>query len=254
MDFDLNEQQAALRTMVRDFAEKEIAPVAQELDDKEEFPYGLVKKMGELGLMGLYMPEEYGGGGADALSFAIATEELARVDASVAVTPMVSQMAGLVLAQSGSEAQKRRWLPPLARGEIIGAFGLTEPGAGSDAGATQTAAVLQGGQWVINGTKCFITNSGTDITGFVIITAVTGKRGGHSEISAILVPQGTPGYTQAKGYKKLGWHASDTHELAFVDCRVPEENLVGEKGRGFHQFLRALDTGRITVASLGVGL
>ncbi|MFQ6112214.1 MAG: acyl-CoA dehydrogenase family protein, partial [Nitrospinota bacterium] len=250
MDFDLEEHHVAIKRLVRDFAEKEIAPYTRELEEKGEFPYEIVGKMGGLGLLGLPFPEEYGGGGTDNLCYVILLEELARVYPSIAVTVQADiSLGGIPLHLFGNEEQKRRWLAPLARGEMLGAFGLTEPGAGSDAGATATTAALDGDDWVINGTKCFITNAGTDITGFVIITVVTGKRpDGKKEISNLIVPKGTPGYSQAPPYKKMGLHTSDTRELSFDDCRVPRGNLIGERGVGFRQFLRVLDEGRIAVA------
>jgi short-chain 2-methylacyl-CoA dehydrogenase len=256
VDFDLTEEQEAFRAAVREFAEDVIRPRAEEMDRLEEFPLDIVKQMGEMGLFGLPFPEEYGGQGADFLTFCIAVEELARIDSSMAITleAGVGLGANPIFAE-GTEEQKRRWLVPMCRGEILGAFGLTEPGGGSDAGATRTTARLEDGEWVINGSKAFITNSGTSITGLVTITAVTGRQeDGHKEISAIIVPAGTPGFEVGRSYRKLGWHASDTHELSFDDCRVPEGNLLGERGRGFANFLRTLDDGRIAVAALGVGL
>lgn len=255
MNFDLNEHQIAIRKLARDFAEKEIAPVAQMLDERSEFHYGIIRKLGELGFLGLTFPEKYGGGGGDGLSYTILVEELARVDCSVALTVEASvTLGGFPLFRFGSEEQKQRWLVPLAQGKIIGAFGLTEPGAGSDAGATSATAVLDGDEWVINGTKCFITNTGTEMSGFVTITANTGKRGEKKEISNIIVPRGTPGYLQAKPYKKMGFRASDTRELSFSDCRVPRDNLLGERGAGFRQFLTTLDYGRVAMAAIALGL
>ena len=225
------------------------------MDRNEEFPYDLVRKMAELGLMGLPFPEQYGGAGADTVSYALAIMELARVDASTAITLAAHVSLGATpIYLFGTEEQKQRYLVPLARGEKLWGFGLTEPGAGSDAGGTQTRAVLRDGQWVINGTKAFITNSGTDITGGTTITAVTGQNNGKPEISNILVPQDAPGFTRSKKYRKMGWRASDTRELSFVDATVPEENLLGERGKGFHQFLTILDGGRISIAALSVGL
>jgi short-chain 2-methylacyl-CoA dehydrogenase len=256
VDFDLTEEQEAFRAAVREFAEDVIRPRAEEMDRLEELPLDIVKQMGEMGLFGLPFPEEYGGQGADFLTFCIAVEELARVDSSMAITleAGVGLGANPIYAE-GTEEQKRRWLVPMCRGEILGAFGLTEPGGGSDAGATRTTARLDDGEWVINGSKAFITNSGTSITGLVTITAVTGEQeDGTKEISAIIVPAGTPGFEVGRSYRKMGWHASDTHELSFDDCRVPEGNLLGERGRGFANFLRTLDDGRIAVAAIGVGL
>jgi alkylation response protein AidB-like acyl-CoA dehydrogenase len=258
MDFDLTEEQSEFRRTIREFAEEVIAPRAEEMDRLEEFPVDIVKQMGQIGLFGLPFPEEYGGQGADFLTLCIAIEELARVDSSMAITLEAGVGLGAnPIYADGTEEQKQRWLVPMCRGEILGAFGLTEPGGGSDAGATQTTARLEGGEWVINGSKAFITNSGTEMTGLVTITAVTGgfDESGRKEISAIIVPAGTtPGFEVGKSYRKVGWRASDTHELAFNDCRVPEENLLGERGKGYAQFLRTLDDGRIAVASLATGL
>ena len=256
MDFDLTEEQQEFRKAVREFSEEVIAPRAEQMDRDEELPLDIVKQMGQMGLFGLPFPEEYGGQGADFLTFCIAVEELARIDSSMAITLEAGVGLGAnPIYADGTEEQKRRWLAPMCRGEILGAFGLTEPGGGSDAGSTKTTARLDGGEWVINGSKAFITNSGTDITGLVTITAVTGEGdGGHKEISAIIVPTGTAGFDVGKSYRKVGWHGSDTHELSFNDCRVPEANLLGEKGKGFAQFLRTLDDGRVAVAALGTGL
>jgi short/branched chain acyl-CoA dehydrogenase len=256
MDFDLTPEQEEFRKAVREFAEEVIAPRAEEMDRREELPVDIVKQMGEMGLFGLPFPEEYGGQGADFLTLAIAIEELARIDSSIAIT----LEAGVGLGANpiyafGTEDQKQRWLVPMCHGEILGAFGLTEPGGGSDAGATKTSARLENGEWVINGSKAFITNSGTPISKVCSITAVTGQEeSGRKEISAIIVPADTPGYEVGKSYRKLGWHASDTHELSFNDCRVPEENLLGERGKGYGQFLQILDDGRIAIAALAVGL
>jgi short/branched chain acyl-CoA dehydrogenase len=251
MRFDLLEEQEAIRNLVREFAEGEVAPVAEELDRTKSFPYEIVRKLGDLGLMGIPYPEEYGGGGADNLSYAIAIEELGRVDSSVAITVAAHTSLGTwPLYAFGSDELKAEWMPRLCSGECLGAFGLTEPEAGSDAGNVRTRAVLEGGEWVINGAKQFITNSGTDISGFVTITARTGD----DEISNLLVPKGTPGYEIGEPYRKMGWNASDTRPLSFEDCRVPEDNLVGARGMGFKQFLQTLDGGRIGVAALGVGL
>ena len=259
MDFDLTDHHRLLRDTVREFAAQEIAPIAEELDRTKQFPYEIVKRLGELDLMGIPFPEEYGGAGGDSLAYAIAVEELARVDSSVAITLCAHTSLGTQpIYLFGSEVQKREWLPPLCRGERLGAFGLTEPEAGSDAGNTKTRAELQDGEWVINGAKQFITNAGTDISGLVVITAVTGQPDQSStlerEISNILVPNGTAGYEQGEPYRKMGWHASDTRPLSFTDCRVPAENLLGPRGGGLRQFLHVLDIGHIGVAAMGVGL
>src|SRR5579872_2769153 len=255
MDFDLTEEQKAIQALCRDFARAEVAPRAEEMDRKEEFPYELVHKMAELGLLGLPFPETYGGSGADTVSYALAIMELARVDASTAITMAAHVSLGASrIYLFGTEEQKQRYLVPMAQGKMLWGFGLTEPGAGSDAGGTQTRAVLENGSWKINGTKAFITNSGTDLTGGTTITAVTGEQNGKPEISNIIVPQDTPGFTRAKKYRKMGWRASDTRELSFVDAKVPEANLLGERGKGLHQFLTVLDGGRISVAALSVGL
>ncbi|HEY3506719.1 MAG TPA: acyl-CoA dehydrogenase family protein [Actinocatenispora sp.] len=256
MEFRLTGEQSALRESVRDFATEVVAPVIGDYYERGEFPYGIVKRMGEMGLFGLPFPEEHGGMGGDYFTLCLALEELARVDSSVAITLEAGVSLGAMpIHRFGTDEQRRRYLPRLCRGEALAAFGLTEPGGGSDAGATKSRAVLDGDSWVINGTKCFITNSGTDITDFVTVTAVTGTReGGKPEISAILVPSGTPGFTVGREYSKVGWCASDTRELSFVDCRVPAGNLVGERGRGYAQFLRILDEGRIAIAALAVGL
>jgi alkylation response protein AidB-like acyl-CoA dehydrogenase len=255
VDFDLPQDHRLLRDTVREFAEQEIAPVAEELDRNHAFPYAIVKRLGELDLMGIPYPEEYGGAGGDSLAYALVVEELTRVDSSVAITLCAHTSLGTQpIFLFGSEAQKREWLPQLCSGDRLGAFGLTEPEAGSDAGNTQTRAVLEDGEWVINGSKQFITNAGTDLSGLVVITAVTGSGNGHREISNLLVPNGTPGYEQGEPYRKMGWNASDTRPLSFTDCRVPEENLVGQRGGGLRQFLRVLDIGRIGVAAMGVGL
>ncbi|HYN91486.1 MAG TPA: acyl-CoA dehydrogenase family protein [Thermoleophilaceae bacterium] len=251
MQFDLSEEQQDIRRLVRDFADGEVRPVAEELDREKRFPYEIVAKLGELGLMGIPYPEEYGGGGADNLSYAIAIEELARVDSSVAITVAAHTSLGTwPLYAFGSEEQRAEWMPRLCSGERLGAFGLTEPEAGSDAGNTRTRAELDGDEWTINGAKQFITNSGTDISGFVTITARTGE----DEISNLLVPNGTPGYEVGEPYRKMGWNASDTRPLSFEDCRVPEDSLVGPRGQGFKQFLQTLDGGRIGVSAMGVGL
>jgi short-chain 2-methylacyl-CoA dehydrogenase len=255
MDFELTDEQRLLRDTVRDFARQEVAPVAEELDRTKAFPYELVAKMGELGLMGIPFPEEYGGGGADTLSYALAVEEMTRVDSSVAITMAAHTSLGTMpIHLWGTDEQKDDWLPQLCSGAKLAAFGLTEPEAGSDAGNTQTRAAFDGGDWVVNGAKQFITNSGTEISGCVTITAVTGQSNGSKEISNIIVPNGTPGYEPGEPYRKMGWNASDTRPLSFADCRVPEGNLLGRRGEGFKQFLQILDGGRIGVAAMGVGL
>ena len=251
MNFDLDQEHELVRSTVRDFAEQRVAPVAEELDRESRFPYDLVGELGELGLMGLTIPEEYGGAGADTVSYALAIEELTRIDSSVAITVAAHHSLGtLPILYYGTEEQKQQWLPELASGKKLAAFGLTEPGAGSDAGATRTRADLREGEWVVNGSKIFITNAGTDITACVTITAQTGE----DEISNIIVPNGTPGYEISKPMKKLGWRASDTRELSFKNAAVPEANLLGPQGKGFQQFLEILDGGRISVAAMGVGL
>jgi len=251
MNYELTQEQELLRRTVRDFAESRVAPVAEELDREERFPYELVSELAELGLMGIPIAEEYGGAGADTVSYAIAIEELTRIDSSVAITVAAHTSLGTMpIYLYGDAAQKQEWLPRLASGQGLAAFGLTEPNAGSDAGATRTRAELRDGRWVVNGSKMFITNAGTDISACVTITAVTGE----NEISNIIVPNGTPGYQISAPMKKLGWHASDTRELFFKDCAVPEGNLLGPRGRGFSQFMAILDGGRISVAAMGVGL
>jgi short/branched chain acyl-CoA dehydrogenase len=250
-NYDLSEEHELVRRTVRDFALERVAPVAEELDREHRFPYELVAELAELGLMGMTIPEEYGGAGTDTLSYAIAVEELTRIDSSVAITVAAHHSLGtLPIFLFGNEEQKREWLPPLASGEKLAAFGLTEPDAGSDAGATRTRARLEDGEWVVNGSKMFITNAGTDITACVTITALTGD----DEISNIIVPNGASGYEVAPPMQKLGWRASDTRELSFRDVRVPEGNLLGPQGQGFRQFLEILDGGRISVAAMGVGL
>jgi alkylation response protein AidB-like acyl-CoA dehydrogenase len=252
----LPEEYEALRSTVEQFAHDVVAPVIGEHDEAHTFPYEIVREMGRMGLFGLPFPEEYGGQGGDYFALCLAIEELARVDSSVAITLEAAVSLGAMpIYRFGTEGQRREWLPRLVTGEMLGAFGLTEPGGGSDAGATRTTAVLDGDEWVINGSKSFITNSGTDITGLVTVTAVTGtKADGGKEISSIIVPSGTPGFTVAPGYSKVGWNASDTHELSFDGVRVPAANLVGERGRGYAQFLRILDEGRIAISALAVGL
>lgn len=256
MDLRLSDEHEALRASVAEFARKEIAPVIGDLYAQGEFPYEIVAGMGRLGLFGLPIPEEYGGMGGDYLALCVAIEELARVDSSVAITLEAAVSLGAMpILRFGTEEQKREWLPRLAAGELLGGFGLTEPGGGSDAGATRTTAVLDGDEWVINGSKAFITNSGTAVTGFVTVTAVTGTReDGRKEISAILVPSGTPGFTVEPSYRKVGWDCSDTHPLSFDDVRVPAGNLVGQRGRGYAQFLSILDEGRVAIAALAAGL
>jgi butyryl-CoA dehydrogenase len=251
VDFEFNEEHRAFRKVVREFVEAEIAPFATEWDRTHEFPTETVHKMGELGLFGLPFPEAAGGMGADFTALCLAIEELARVDQSLAITLEAAVGLGInPIYTFGNEAQRRTWLPDLLAGHTLAGFGLTEPDAGSDAGATRTTAELDGDEWVINGTKAFITNSGTDITSVVTVTARTGP----DEISTILVPAGTPGFIVEPAYRKMGWHASDTHGLRFEDCRVPAENLLGERGRGFHQFLATLDDGRIAIAAMAVGV
>src|SRR5213080_246053 len=251
MNFDLEPEHELLRDTVRRFALERVAPVAEELDREKRFPYELVAEMSELGLMGMTIPEEYEGAGIDTVSYAIAIEELTRIDSSVAITVAAHHSLGtLPISYFGNEEQKRQWLPDLASGRKLAAFGLTEPNAGSDAGATRTTARLEDGEWVVDGSKMFITNAGTDITACVTITAVTGD----GEISTIIVPNGSPGYVISEPMEKLGWRASDTRELSFQEARVPEENLLGPRGEGFRQFLEILDGGRISVAAMGVGL
>ncbi|MGW3618927.1 acyl-CoA dehydrogenase family protein [Micromonospora arida] len=256
MDFRLTDEQAALRESVREFAREVIAPVIAEHYEQHTFPYEVIRQMGKMGLFGLPFAEEHGGMGGDYFALCLALEELARVDSSVAITLEAAVSLGAMpIYRFGTEEQKATWLPRLLSGEALAGFGLTEPGTGSDAAGTQTRAVLDGDEWVINGSKAFITNSGTDITAMVTVTAVTGTNpDGSKELSTIIVPTGTPGFTVAPGYSKVGWTASDTHELTFDDCRVPAANLLGARGRGFAQFLRILDEGRIAIAALAVGL
>jgi alkylation response protein AidB-like acyl-CoA dehydrogenase len=255
MDLSISDDHRLLRDTVREFAEREIAPVAEELDRTKSFPYEIVQRLAELDLMGIPFPAEYGGAGGDTLAYAMVVEELARVDSSVAITLCAHTSLGTQpIYLFGSKEQKEEWLPPLCRGEQLGAFGLTEPEAGSDAGNTHTRAKLEDGHWVINGTKQFITNAGTRISGMVVITAVTGGDSDRREISNLLVPNGTPGYELGQPYRKMGWNASDTRPLTFDDCRVPAENLVGARGAGLRQFLHVLAIGRIGVAAMGVGL
>ncbi|EFE69339.1 acyl-CoA dehydrogenase family protein [Streptomyces viridosporus] len=258
MDHKLSPELEELRRTVEEFAHDVVAPKIGDFYERHEFPYEIVREMGRMGLFGLPFPEEYGGMGGDYFALGVALEELARVDSSVAITLEAGVSLGAMpLHLFGTEEQKRAWLPRLCSGEVLGAFGLTEPDGGSDAGATRTTARLDEAtnEWVINGTKCFITNSGTDITGLVTVTAVTGRGpGGKPLISAIIVPSGTPGFTVAAPYSKVGWNASDTRELSFQDVRVPASNLLGEEGRGYAQFLRILDEGRIAIAALATGL
>lgn len=251
MDFTFSPEHDALREMVRGFAESEIAPHSEEWDRDHHFPVDVVQKMGELGLFGITSDEQWGGAGADFTSLCIAIEEIARVNQSMAITLEAGVSLGInPIHRFGSEAQKEDWLPQLVAGEALAGFGLTEPGAGSDAGATATKAELDGDEWVINGSKAFITNSGSSITSLVTVTARTGA----DEISTIVVPAGTPGFTVEPGYHKMGWRASDTHGLTFEDCRVPAENLLGDRGKGIHQFLAILDDGRIAIAAMALGV
>jgi short-chain 2-methylacyl-CoA dehydrogenase len=255
VDLDLSPEQQEFQKIVRAFVDDVVRPNAERWDEEGELPMDAVKQMAELGLFGLPFPEEYGGAGADFLTLCLAIEELARVDSSLAITLEAAVGLGAMpIYRFGSEEQKQRWLPPLAAGDNLAGFGLTEPEAGSDAGGTRTTAKLENGEWVINGSKSFITNSGTPITSFVTATAITDQSNGRKEISAIIVPNDTPGFQVGKAYRKMGWHHSDTHELSFSDCRVPEENLLGERGKGFSNFLKILDDGRIAIAALAVGL
>ena len=256
MNFDLTDEQKAIRQTVREFAVERVMPRAEEMDREEAFPYDLVKEMADLGLMGLPFPEQYGGAGADTVSYALAVMELARADASTAITMAAHCSLGASpFYLFGTEEQKQQYLVPLAQGKMLWGFGLTEPNAGSDAGNTQTKAVLKDGSWIVNGTKAFITNSGTDISGGTTITAVTGQRSdGKPEITNLIVDQNTPGFARSKKYKKMGWRASDTRELSFVDAKVPEGNVLGKRGDGLKNFLTILDGGRISVAALSVGL
>jgi short/branched chain acyl-CoA dehydrogenase len=254
MEFDLSSEQRQVRDLVREFASEEIAPGAGERDEHEELPLDIVKKLGELGICGVPLPEDVGGLGADAVTWALVIEELGRADPSVAVTVSVaSGLAGGMVDRYGSDEQRQRWLPPIASGEMLAGFGLTEPGSGSDAGALRTKARLVGGEWVIDGSKAFISNSGTPITGFVVVACRTedGQEGG---ISSIVVPAEAEGFVVGPPYRKLGWRSSDTHELSFEACRVPEDHLLGDRGKGLAQCLAALDDGRISIAALSVGL
>jgi short/branched chain acyl-CoA dehydrogenase len=259
MDFALDDETQLLQRTVRDFARQVVAPAAGELDRTKSFPYEIVSQMAELGWMGIPFPEEVGGAGGSSLQYAIAVEELTRADSSVAITLCAHTSLGTQpIYLFGSDEQKSEWLPRLCSGSVLGAFGLTEPEAGSDAGNVRTRARLQDGEWVIDGAKQFITNAGTDISGVVCITARTNPDPTNPpptpEISNLIIANGTPGYEQAEPYRKMGWNASDTRPLTFTDCRVPEENLLGERGAGFRQFLHVLDIGRIGVAAMGVGL
>jgi butyryl-CoA dehydrogenase len=255
VNFDLTDEQRQIRDTVRSFARDEIGPRAAAYDESGEFPYDLVAGMAELGLFALPFPESVGGAGGDFLSYCLTLEEIARADAAVAITLEAAVSLGISpIVSFGTEEQKERWLPDLLAGRKLWAFGLTEPEAGSDAGGTKTRAQRADGEWVINGSKSFITNAGTDISAGVTITAVTGTSDGAPEISAIAVERGTAGYTQAPKYRKLGWHASDTRELLFADCRVPRENIIGTQGGGYRQFLQILEGGRVAIAALSVGL
>ena len=255
MPVELSETAEALRRTVRDFAEAEIAPHAEEWDRTHTFPTDVVGQMGDLGLFGIPFPEEYGGGGADLTTLCVAIEELGRVDQSVAITLEAAVGLGAnPIFKFGTEEQKQQWLPDLLAGRALAGFGLTEPDAGSDAGGTRTRAVLEGNEWVINGEKAFITNSGTDITSCVTVTARTGGDPQRPEITAIIVPAGTPGFEVQPPYRKMGWHASDTHGLTFTDCRVPAANMLGGQGRGFANFLAILDEGRVAISALAVGV
>src|SRR4051795_1265744 len=255
--FELSREHEEFRQSVREFAQAEIAPYAAQWDRDHHFPVDVVQKMGKLGLFGLTSPEEYGGAGDDGdfTSLCVAIEEIGRVDQSMGITLEAAVGLGInPILEYGTEAQRQTWLPDLVAGDRLAGFGLTAPGAGSDAGATRTKAVLENGEWVVDGAKQFITNSGSEITSLVTVTARTGTReNGSAEISTIIVPSGTPGFTAEKAYDKLGWHASDTHPLTFVDARVPEANLLGERGRGYAQFLATLDDGRVAIAALAVG-
>jgi alkylation response protein AidB-like acyl-CoA dehydrogenase len=255
LNFDLTEEQNLTRQAVRDFAEKEIAPLAQELDEKEEFSVGLTLKMGELGLLGCFVPEKYGGSHMGYISYIIAVEELARVDGSQAATIAAGNSLGIgPIYYFGNEEQKTKWLPKLCSGKMLASFGLTEPQAGSDAGSSRTKAELKGDQWVINGSKIFITNSANPLTGVIIVQAITGiKHDGKRELSCLIVPKDSPGFTAREMNKKMMWRASNTGELFFEDCIVPRENLLGQRGDGFHQMLSTLDGGRLSVAAMGLG-
>ena len=255
MDLDLSREQQDFQKTVREFVDDAIRPHAERWDEEHELPMDAVKQMANLGLFGLPFPEEYGGSGADFLTLCLAIEEVARVDSSLAITLEAAVGLGAMpVYRFGTEEQRQRWLPPLTAGDSLAAFGLTESGGGSDAGAARTTARLEGGEWVVNGSKSFITNAGTPITSFVTVTAITGQDGGTKETSAIIIPTDTPGFEVGRNYRKMGWRHSDTRELAFNDCRVPEENLLGNRGEGFKNFLKILDDGRIAIAALAVGL
>ncbi len=255
LDLDLTDAQETLRQEVREFADTVVAPAAYEYDTKRELPYGIIAQMGEMGLFGLPFPKQYGGQGRNYVDLCIAIEELSRVDQSIGVTLEAGVGLGAMpIFRCGTEEQRQRWVPPLAQGKALAGFGLTEAEAGSDAAGTRTTATLENGEWVINGTKQFITNSGSEITSLVTVTAVTGRRDdGRPELSAIIVPSGTPGFDVLPAYDKVGWHTSDTHPLVFTDVRVPEENLLGERGRGFANFLESLDEGRVAFSALCTG-
>ncbi|HNI71443.1 MAG TPA: acyl-CoA dehydrogenase family protein, partial [Marmoricola sp.] len=255
MSFALSEEHEQFRRSVRDFAEQAIAPHVAQWDRDHHFPVPVIQQMGDLGLFGLTAPEEYGGSGGDFTSLCVAIEEIGRVDQALGITLEAGVGLGInPILEHGTDEQKQTWLPDLVSGTKLAGFGLTEPGAGSDAGATRTRAELLDGQWLINGSKQFITNSGSEITSLVTVTARTGELpSGKPEISTIIVPSGTPGFTAEKGYDKLGWNISDTHPLSFVDVRVPEANLLGQRGRGYAQFLAALDDGRVAISALAVG-
>jgi alkylation response protein AidB-like acyl-CoA dehydrogenase len=254
VDFDLTDEQRSFQTLVREFAEEVVAPAAAGYDEREEFPLEVVKRMGELGLFGIPFPEEYGGQSGDLVTFCLCLEEIARWDSSVAITLEAAVgLAANLIYRFGTEEQKRRWLEPMARGEALGAFALTEPGGGSDARAIRTTARLEGNEWVIDGTKAFITNSGTPITSAILVAAVdTGV--GDGAVTTIVVPSGTPGLSIGAAYRKIGWRASDTHEVSFDRCRVPADHLLGERGRGYAQFMEALADGRIAIGAISVGL
>jgi alkylation response protein AidB-like acyl-CoA dehydrogenase len=255
LNFDLTEEQNLTRQAVRDFAEKEIAPLAQELDEKEEFSVELTQKMGELGLLGCFVPEKYGGSNMGYISYIIAVEELARVDGSQAATITAGNSLGIgPIYYFGNEEQRKEWLPRLCAGKMLAAFGLTEPGAGSDAGSSRTKAELRGDHWVINGSKIFITNSANPLTGVVIVQAITGiKEDGKRELSCLIVPRDSPGFTAREMKKKMMWRASNTGELFFEDCLIPRQDLLGQRGDGLHQMLSTLDGGRLSIGAMGLG-
>ena len=255
MNFELTEEQNLIRETVRDFAEREIKPVAKDLDEKSEFSHDLTKKMGELGIFGMYLPEKYGGQGLDYLSYVIAVEEIARIDSSQAATLAAHNSLGIgPLYYYGSEEQKMKYLPPLCTGEALWGFGLTEPDAGSDSRGTKTKAILENGNWMINGAKIFITNGSVDISVGSTVQTVTGEKDGRKEYTCIIVEKDTPGFTRRSMHGKMLWRASDTAELFFDDCRVPEGNLLGKVGEGSHIMLSTLDSGRLSIAAMGLGL